>query len=412
MKIDTPRSNQIKGLKILDFIYLLLPIILVFSVEVPIPVSGLSYVSINSEDLAIAVLVAITAGYTLLERSYKIDILTPQVACALLASTLWIITSVTVAALRTQGSILGSTLWMLKWIEDIMLFFVLSKTITKNRAKIALHSLIFAGTLLGLIVLVLGVSGAYRPRIFFGNPNTLSAFLLFPTGIWISKAANVGAFRAAGSVTLAAALSIAIAVTGSRSGLLGLFVVVLVSIFLNRNKLGFRDWMGIATTSVGAIFAGFIIADKTTVQRLTGWVEYESGTLSLTNTVAARSFQIRLELIQKAIRLFREYPIFGHGWYASPTRVGPLDVHYTTLLAEIGFIGLCLFVWMYSTFLRVWIRALVAGGSTVAFGATAWYCGLLTQSIGGNFPRTPHLMFITILLLVCVAGDTIGKATN
>lgn len=395
-------KSAINSTRVFDILYGLLALGLVFSFEFPIIAAGSSYVSINSEDLFILALTIATITSVFYSRRFHLNISLPRVCFALLLASMWIILTVGIAAIRVEDSIILSVLWSIKWLEGVILFFVLNMTVTRRRARTAVLLILFAGTVLGLAALATLFFDSHRVRFFFGNPNTLAAFLTLPVSIWLSKATQDIELHSLVYVVAGAVPIVAIIMTGSRSGLLALGVVILVLLLLGRRDIGRKRWISILTAAVGSIAAGGVLVSDSILRRLTGWVTIEGGRIMLTDSTAARSFKIRLELIHKAFALAREYPVFGHGWYASPSRIGVLDVHYTTLLAEIGVIGLLILLFLYSTFIRVWFHQRKHGETVLSTACIAWYCGLLVQSIGGNFPRTPHIMYITLVMVVCV----------
>jgi O-antigen ligase len=188
--------------------------------------------------------------------------------------------------------------------------------------------------------------------------------------------------------------------TGSRSGLLGLIVALFIITVLMARAIQGRDYAGISAIVVPSLLIIPKVLDESVVDRITGWVSITSGGIALSDSTAANSFRIRLQLIEKAFDLFSKQPIFGYGWFAVPSRVGYLDVYYTTLLVETGVVGFVLFLFVHLSFIGSWLTDRTNGAFAIGSACSAWYCGLLSQSIAGTFPRTPQILLVSFFLLV------------
>jgi O-antigen ligase len=396
------RLNSIDYSDPISILYLGLVASLVFSVEIPVGGGSVPYLSVNSEDVAILLLVCSVLITVFGRKSYSLEFTYPDYTLALLLTTGWIVLSTGLALFRTDESLVGSTLWLLKWLEGVVFYFILQKTITRHRAVAAIRHLLIMGTLLSFFTLAAYFLGAYRPRLVFDNPNTLCAFLLLPASLWLSRWLNASGDSSSLYLLLSIVPSLAIITTLSRSGVFALLVLVTVHVVMSREKLAIRDIAPILSIPVVGILFASLGGDGKLQRRLTGWLEVDSSGVTLSGSTSAQSFETRLDLIHKAVGLIERQPIFGHGWYASPTRVGYLDIHYTTLLVDVGIVGFLLFMFLYIITLRGWFRLHIAQKNSYAGAAFAWYGALLAQAIGGNFPRVPHLMYITILMVVCV----------
>ncbi|WP_137288212.1 O-antigen ligase family protein [Natronorubrum halophilum] len=388
---------------LVDLIYISLPISLVFSTEVITFNSISQYASINTEDVVI-LLIVLGFLYGILYRNQRIIITLPNVFAILLATTAWIVVTNTVATFREPTAILMSWLWTFKWFEGIILFVVLQSQLTKRRAYLSLNTLAICGLILAAYSVFMGATGGYRIRIFFYNPNTLSVFLMLIGLIWYTKATMASEYRSIAYFILSMIPLAGIITTGSRAALVGTGTGVLCLIALTWSRLDLFQRTATVGMPLLGLGIGTQIVGTSTINRYTQWIQYTNGQLSLTNDTAARSFRIRLQLIERSFELFQQHPVFGHGWYASPSRIGYLDVHFTTLLAEVGLIGLVIFLIYYlATFMSLFNEHKKAT-ATFATAATAWYCGMIVQSIGGNFPRVPKMMFITLFLLAAVVA--------
>lgn len=367
----------------------------IFSVEFPVLHSISEYASINSEDIALLILFLYFV--IIVYSSGKLKLTLPRVTLLIGVASVWIVVTLTVAIFRSPEPITPSILWLFKWFSGVILFIIFQHIINKNTAEVSVNLILVSGLILAIYSVTQSILGAYRIRVFFGNPNTLSAFFTMVATLSMAKSIT----RRSVIYFIPAVLSIgAVITTGSRSGLLGLIVSLSVVFALTSRELKVQDCASLLVGIGASLIVIPQLFDRSVISRLTGWISLTSEGATLADTGLSRSFRVRLQLVEKAIDLFSQQPIFGYGWFAVPSRVGYLDVYYTILLVEIGIVGFILFLFMHISFIRSWLTDRGNGVFAVGSAGVAWYCGLLTQSIAGSFPRTPQILLLTFVLLV------------
>lgn len=386
-------------------VYAVLVLSIVFSVEIPLDIVGTQYASINSEDVAI-LLVTISFVYEKLRNGWRIQLQFPSVTIFLMIFTVWILASVLIASVRTPSPVTVSYLWTLKWLEGIVLFVILQDQVDEVTGRSILKVLAGAGIVLALYAVSISYLKGNRVRVFFGNPNTLSVFFVLVTLLFVGWATEARSWRFVGFLGASVVSFTAILTTGSRSGVLGITIGLVLLVLLLRSRFSESQLATLASGVSAGIVSLPVVLGPHLIERYTEWIRFGKRGVTLTDTVAARSFRIRIRLMKKAFSLFQEAPIFGHGWFASPSRIGYLDVHYTTLLAEIGVVGLVLALVLYLTIVRAWMNIRDRGAFTFGSVGAAWYCALLVQNVGGNFSRTPQIVFLTFVVLTAARAVT------
>lgn len=371
----------------------------VFSIEFPIATNVSEFASINTEDLAILILFVMLIFKNIYQSEWEFTILLPRISIILVIMSVWILVTLLVASFRSSSSIGASMLWTLKWFEAVVLFFILQNLLDRRAARWLVQTLIMAGTLIAFYSVYAATKGRFRVRIFFDNPNTFAAFM---TLIAIFAAAYMINYRKEmikyGVVTALAVISVF--TTGSRSGLLGLCIGFFVLGILMHRQLSRIELGSIAALMISALALIPIVVPDTIIKRITSWVVFTNGHIQLTDSLAARSFRTRIELTQESINLFFQKPVFGHGWFAVPSRVGYTDVYYTTVLIEVGLVGFLVLGLLALLFIHTWLSARDAGAVAIGSAGAAWYIALHAQALSGPLPRSPQILFISILVLV------------
>lgn len=381
-----------------EILFVILLASLIFSLEYPLPGTGSEYSSINTEDAAIA-LITVVFIYDLATSHINITIRDKYLWLSIVAASVWILITLLVAAIRGEN-ILISILWTLKWFEAMVLLFVSQQYLEHSNKSVIFKSTTILGILLAGFATAAVIMGHYRFRLFFGNPNILSSFFVLVSLLSFSYVLKYDRLLARIIYSLGGIVAIyGILATGSRSGVLGLIVgISMFAILLRKKIININVYYIIGAFLLAIISIPFVITEIL-IRRLTGWFKFENGSFMLTDSLGSDSIRIRIRLIKKGINLFWETPIFGRGWYASPSRVGVLDMHYTTLLVEIGIIGFILIALFYLCVIRSFMIARNTDMLFIGSALTAWFISLLVQSIGGNFPRAPQLMFIYLLMV-------------
>jgi hypothetical protein len=383
------------------FAWLLLFVVLslVFSFEIPLQGLGTDYASINAIDLSIPVLLGAVLVDSYLRDDWTFELTLHRTTAAFAIVSGWIVVTLVVAWIRSPVSVLASTLWTLKFFEVMVLFLAAQRHFTTRSGWMIVRAILLSGAVVAVASLFVQ---SRRVRIFFDNPNSLSVFFNLVVLLGLVLAVRRDSLARAVPLAVAVAAGYALLLTGSRSGILGLVVGLATLLVLVRDRLPRYSLLYLAVGGAVGVAAAWVAVPDILLARYTNWITFEGGTIKLTNTIAAQSFRGRMVLIEKAIGLFRQQPVFGYGWYASPSRVGYLDVYYSTLLVELGTVGFVLMTLLHLEILRDWLA--IHRHSVVGAAGTAWFVSILAQSVGGSFFRVPQLMFLLVLVLAAAAA--------
>ncbi|WP_080505165.1 O-antigen ligase family protein [Halorubrum aethiopicum] len=380
-------------------LYAVFPVVIVFSIQIPLAVEGSTSASINAEDLIILGLGLLFLYDILTNNEFNMKILFPNISLLMGIIGFWIVLTLLIANFRSPEPVTVSVLWTFKWIEILLFFIFVQNQITAKRAKISLKTFFYSGVLLTIFVLYEYLTVSGRTVGTFGNPNVLASVLVLFTLLTIMKMYDSNKYIYSAAHGIISCLSIiAILSTQSRSGVLALVTGCMILFLYILLDLNLENKIRYLAGSVVIFAISLLFISQEAINRITGWITISDGRLQLSDTQASYAFRTRLRLLDKAIELFKEAPLFGYGWFASPSRVGYLDVHYTTLLVELGIVGIVLFAIFYMTILRGFVSQISKSGKIAVLGS-AWYCGLIVQAIGGNFPRIPRIMFLMLLFI-------------
>jgi hypothetical protein len=386
-------------------LYILVVTLFVFSLEFPLNslASVTKAASINTEDFAVVLLLGVIIADCARTGDWSIRLTLPRLTMLVLVISGWIMVTIIISSFRSEHAITPSLLWTLKWFEVVVFFILLQHHMDREHGYVVLRAINICGLILATVAVVLTLFGHDRIRIFFDNPNVLS--VLFNL-ILIMNLSRLIISRDLWSILLYSGTTVLSAIglltTISRSGLLGAIVGSVILLILMRKE--FMRWhlaVGVLA-SVGAVVSAASVLGQRGIERLTEWITFRNGVPMLADTPAAVSFEIRLRRIQYAIDLFIDQPLFGYGWYAAPSRVGYIDVYYATLAVELGIVGIALFTLFHLGVLRRWFYARSHGAFVIGSAIVSWHSGLLAQAVGGSFPRIPHILFLTLLVLVGV----------
>ena len=396
---DLSRRSAITGL------YVLLVLALVFKTRFSVGSleSVSQFASINSEDFAILLLGLVVTGQQLADRDRGMRLSMPRFTWLFVGLCVWILISTSVAMVRFDVPVTASWLWTLKTFEVLVFLVLIQQHVDRSLGSTVLRTMLVSGSLLGALTVTLAALGRDRPEIFFDNPNGLSSFLMLVLFLSLSKLVVEGEIRVRGLYLTSAALAaLGIFATVSRAAVFGTLVGFLVLSFIHREYI-VDNLAGILVASA-AIFLVVLprVIGSGGIRRLVAWIQIENGQLRLAENNAAYSFQTRIDLLSRSVELFSQYPFIGWGWFASPSRVTFLDVYYPTIPVELGIVGLFIMTAFHAVILERFWRAKSRGLLAVGGGAFAWQCAVIAQGVGGAFPRVPHHLLITTLVLVSV----------
>lgn len=377
----------------------------VFSVEVPVATDISIYASINTEDIAILVAFIVLLGYLMLYSDFMLSIRFPSLTAVITVISLWILITVLVALIRSPESLSATALWTMKWFEIVLFFIIVQTLINSKTSRNVGDTLTCAGILLAVVAVFKTVFGRGRVEAFFNNPNPLGGFFSLVTVIcvaWILFGRSRSRHWTVLS-TLGATVSVfAVLTTLSRSGILNLAVSLGVLFLLIVRRLSKDQLLTLgATAGIGAISFSFVFPAGS-LNRLFDWYRIVNGRIIITG----QSFRVRFALVKKGFELFIQQPIFGYGWFATPSRVGYLDIYLTTLLVDLGIVGFALVSLFHLMMFRKFLQLRRRGAHIYGTAGTAWNIGLLVQSIGGAFVRSPQMLIILFLLLGIAWSET------
>jgi len=370
---------------------------IIFSTEViPVLTDVSSYGSINTEDLVILVLTLYFIFQVNRTDDAILPIYFPKIATVLALVSVWLLISNLWANFYFGIAATGSYLWFFKWLEVMVFFALIQWYLDAEQAETVMFVIMMCGIFISIIGLL--TYEGDRVRIVFGNPNSLAALLLLPSMMMLSKSIAGNKYRVLYFIGFLIVL-VGIFATGSRSGMIGLIGAGMVMIYLLWDHISLGVMLSSTIVILIAIILTPILIGGRAIRRMTGWVVIESGSIQLAEGGAASPIQARYERAQLASELFIQSPIFGHGWYASPSRIIHLDIHYTTLLVEVGVVGFVLFLILYALIIKRFYIAQEVSTNVYGAAGVAWMCGLIIHSIGGNPLTTPHTQFILFLFL-------------
>lgn len=385
------RNSIVTGLFSLLVISLVLPI--------ELDIKGSVYTSINIEDVVILAIFSYFLIYTY-SVSRKLE-MKKKLFYAYSLLTIWITVTVVVASLRYGSRNTLSVLWLLKWYEAGTVLVAATALRDRVNKKTIQLIIILLGVAASLAAIAQVIDGRWRARIFFGNPNALATFFVLAMSISVTSAfrANDRAFRYPLFIISMLMLT-GIFITGSRSGVLSTVVALAIILRYNLDSIPDKRLL-LGSVPITIIAARFV--DNRIFVRLTSWIKYDESGIELSDSPSARSIRIRIERLQDGIELFISQPVFGYGWFAVPSRLPFLDIHYTTLLAELGVVGFALYLYFYLIIFRN-LRSKSRQGHLLGTATFAWFSGTLVQMIAGNFLRAPvFLIFLFILLSISIS---------
>lgn len=401
------------------WLFILFALAVLFSVQVPLPGVGSKYASINSSDFAILLIFVLFVEERQRRNDWEISLSLPRPMAWFVLAGAWIVVTVVVATIRSEVSMLPNTLWTLKWFE-IAVFFLLAQQYAERVDWNAVVWTVLAGGTLqavvaigitpfltgyGRITVVPFLSTYGQPTVFWQNPNGLAVFFALVATLYILAGACSFSFQRRRAIWfLAGGLLVAVGVilSGSRSGLITLLSGIVVG-----SLLAYRHLSKPLTASVAGfgLLAGLGLAsvlNTTIFRRYLPTVTFEQGTIVLTGKGTGAIYS-RYDLTLQAIDLWKEQPIFGYGWFASPETVGYLDVFYAQILVDVGIVGVVVLAGFYLSLTKSFVRNRYRGSYVLGAAGGGWLVGLLCAGVGGAYARVPRLMFLLVLLLVASA---------
>jgi putative inorganic carbon (HCO3(-)) transporter len=251
----------------------------------------------------------------------------------------------------------------------------------------------------------------------YNNPNDLAAFSLLFLAIMLAHfSLSSGRLIRLGMLGAAAATTLVILLTQSRGAFLALLVVCLVAVATTRRK-------GRAFLMLGA--AGILLLPFVPDS---AWVRFK-GLLNISTESDMRDVDVegsaaqRFQLMQIGLIIAREHPVVGigpgryrtmHKQYSRerqsqfPLAIGAKDSHstYIQIAAELGFVGLALFLGMIISAMSRAVRELrrIAPGQQMLANAIGFLTlGLLAYLVDGVFYSGGYLNMLYMMLFMLAA---------
>jgi hypothetical protein len=300
----------------------------------------------------------------------------------------FLLVSTILSAIQGRINFLSGAIYILKYIEYFMIFFMVTNHIKSKRQ---IKVFIFFILITSLITCIYGLNFArthQRATAPFeisnvagdqGEPNTLGGYLVLVFFITLGLALYTqSTFWVPCLMILAAIQFITLLQTLSRSSYLGFIAAFLALTILTTRK---------KTLLLLAIIA-FI---------LTGWSLLPQKVFDRIATTFAPQkvytpFGIRITLDASAASRIESWKIVFPMWEMNPilgcgvTGVGIVDTQYPLVLGEGGILGLWIFIWLLSVILRKSLQTFKAIEDEyfqgLTLGYVAGFIGLLMHSFG------------------------------
>ena len=290
------------------------------------------------------------------------------------------------------GSIFGRVdlktgfFYILKYFEYVIIFFMVSNHL---RHRKQLRNYVWAMLLTCAVVSVIGmvnvpagerVSAPFEGEV--GEPNTFGGYLVFMicicAGLYLATTSFRNQLLCAFLILL---FSVPLFYTQSRSSYLAAIPAVLSFIWLSKK----RYWVLPVILLIGLLLP--YIAPHPAKERVA--YTFTQGrdrkdVVSIAGVKLDTSTSARLISWQEAIEDLKEHPILGYG----VTGYKFVDAQYVRVAAEIGLVGLMVFLFLMATIfresLRVQREAKDPFNRGLAIGFVAGFIGLLFHAIGAN----------------------------
>lgn len=396
--------------RLVNLLFALFLVSILFSIQLPIPGVGSKYASINAVDFVVLAIGGVFVCQRTRTDEWEIELTVPKVTAGFCLLGAWILLTVAIAAVREPVSVLVNVLWTLKWFE-IAVFLFLAQSFADDVDWDSVLTLLFGGgALIAVIATVQNITATStyaQSTVLWRNPNTLAVFLALPAllgllngALWFRERPR----RAWLSSLAGASCLVGVLTAGSRSGMITLVVGGSIGGVLLRERLPVRTLLAGIFGIISIVFPLLLATRPWILDRYLP-VRLVDGTLALNGTFFG-GLESRFRLTQEAIGLWIQQPIFGYGWLASPEnpRVGFLDMLYSQLLVDLGAIGFVLAIGFYLILIRAFLVRITDNSLTVPVAGAGWLVGMLAAGIGGAHARVPRLMFLLVFLLVATAA--------
>jgi O-antigen ligase len=285
----------------------------------------------------------------------------------------------------------------------------------RNDLQRLLTVLVISGGLVGALTIASSgspsaastASDSARAQLGFDSPNVLAFYLLLTLGPTLAMLADAGSTRARRvlAVVVAPLTLVGLVLTQSRTGIIGAGVVVLVLLSSSRFRR-YAAVTGLALLLVVAFNFGTVLKSPalSAVQQR----------LASISSLGGVQQDPRVQIWKTTPQIIANHPLLGVGEGNFPAisagygllafDLTPIDhAHdiFLTVAAELGLIGLAVFVGFLYTLVRTIRRALVRSTSErmLVLGVASSFTGMLFACLGDYPPRTPTIL-ATMLIMV------------
>ena len=250
-------------------------------------------------------------------------------------------------------------------------------------------------------------SDAARAQLGFDSPNVLAFYLLLTLGPALAVLAHPSfGWRRLLALAATPPIVVGLVLTQSRTGLIGGILTIFVLLGSSRFR---KVAAGLAVVLLSVVIFNF--GDVMRSPQLTA-VQQRLASISSLSGVA---HDPRVQIWRTTPTIITDHPLLGVGEGNFPAisagygllafDLTPIDhAHdiFLTVAAELGLIGLAVFLVFLSAFMRAAWRGLAwTSDRTLVLGVAASFTGLLFASIGDYPPRNPAIL-ATMLIMVGV----------
>jgi O-antigen ligase len=293
------------------------------------------------------------------------------------------------ALVTLWGALLGNlnlvtgAFFVLKYLEYAFVYFLVVNYVRdRDQIRRLLIAVLVTAVLISLIGIAQIPAGGRVSAPFegeAGEPNTLGGYLVF---IMAFGLAYLGQSRQARDrvvfLAVVGLMTLPLAYTYSRTSWLAFVAMLAATIVLSRDKAIFLSLIAVALI----IFA--VSPPRALVERAAYTLSSQRQSVQFLGYTIEPSAAARLQAWVTAANAVAENPLTGAG----VTGAGLIDAQYPRVIAETGFIGLGIFLWLLWR-LAACALALRHLGRTqleavLANGFLAGFAGLVVHGIGAN----------------------------
>jgi hypothetical protein len=225
----------------------------------------------------------------------------------------------------------------------VVMIYLLAVMLMIGSAVVGVHSVLHGGALHGYRAVGGVISSA-------ANPNRLAMFSIMPiAGLWFLMRSLRVPVLSILVLPVIAVLALAVFMTGSRSGLLGLGVCV--ALLITKERLNLNELLALGLAGVLVLVLALQLVPEKTFERITNLPFTQSGETGLgVGSLERREYGWKI-----AFSMFKQHPFIGVGignwelarYLNDPQRsVGAPHSSYALALVEGGLLSLIAFLWL------------------------------------------------------------------